>query len=62
GVVGRPVGRAVAGGIGLAHATRLTAWIHGVNPLKFEFCNKAHHPVQRFGLRDDGPELIEEMD
>gem|GEM_PF-1515539 len=31
-VVGGPVRRAVAGGLGLAHAARLTAWIPDVNP------------------------------
>ena len=31
-VVGGPVCRAVAGGLGLAHAARLTAWIPDVNP------------------------------
>ena len=40
-VVGRPVRGAVAGGRGLAHAARLTAWIHQVNPSRGEFCNNA---------------------
>ncbi|MCA0964948.1 hypothetical protein, partial [Salipiger bermudensis] len=37
----RPVGGAVAGGLGLAHAARLTAWIRNVNPSWREFCNNA---------------------
>ncbi len=40
-VVGGPVCRAVAGGLGLAHAARLTAWIPDVNPSSAEFCNNA---------------------
>ncbi len=40
-IVVRPVGRAVAGGVRLAHAIRLTAWIRDVNPLPPEFCNNA---------------------
>ncbi|GEM95383.1 hypothetical protein RSP03_44500 [Cereibacter sphaeroides] len=40
-IVGGPVRRAVTGGLGLAHANRLTAWIRDVNPLQIEFCNNA---------------------
>ena len=40
-VVGGPVRRAVTGGLVLAHATRLTAWIRDVNPSRPEFCNNA---------------------
>ena len=43
GIVVRPVCRAVAGGVRLAHAIRLTAWIRDVNPLLSEFCNNASH-------------------
>jgi hypothetical protein len=39
--VGGPVGGAVAGGLGLAHAAPLTAWIRDVNPSRQEFCNNA---------------------
>lgn len=41
-VVGGPVRRAVAGGLGLAHAARLTVWIRDVNPSQREFCNNPH--------------------
>jgi hypothetical protein len=44
GIVARPVGRAVAGGVRLAHAIRLTNWIRDVNPLPSEFCNNALWP------------------
>ena len=40
-VVGGPVRRAVAGGIGLAHAVRLTEWFRKVNPSQRKFCNNA---------------------
>ena len=41
GSVTGPVCRAVAGGGWLAHATRLTAWIHVVNPRQSVLCNNA---------------------
>ena len=41
GSVAGPVRRAVAGGCRLAHAGRLTARIHDVNPPRSEFCNNA---------------------
>ena len=41
GSVTGPVCRAVAGGGWLAHATRLTAWIHVVNPRQAVLCNNA---------------------
>lgn len=41
-VVVGPVGGAVAGGLWLAHAAHLTAWINDVNPVRREFCNNAH--------------------
>lgn len=41
GILVRPVGCAVAGGVRLAHVVRLTAWIRDVNPLPLEFCNNA---------------------
>ena len=52
-VVGGPVCRAVAGGLKLAHAPRLTAWIPDVNPSPAEFCNNAHLPDARYfrGIR-----------
>ncbi|MCA0964714.1 hypothetical protein, partial [Salipiger bermudensis] len=43
----RPVGGAVAGGLGLAHAARLTAWIRNVNPSWREFCNNAYSRANR---------------
>lgn len=45
GSVSRPTRRAVAGEESLAHATRLTAWIHAVNPRQSELCNNAEWPI-----------------
>lgn len=39
GIVIRPVGCAVQGGVRLTHAIRLTAWIREVKPLPLDFCN-----------------------
>lgn len=41
GIVVRPVGHAITGGVRLAHAIRLTAWTRDVNPLPSEFSNNA---------------------
>jgi hypothetical protein len=41
GGIAGPVRGAVAGGLRLTHATRLTAWIHDVNPPMSELCNNA---------------------
>ena len=40
-IVAGPVRSAIAGSCGLAHPSRLTAWIHAVNPSQDEFCNNA---------------------
>lgn len=42
GIVVRPVGRAVAGGVCLAHTIRLITLICDVNPLISEFFNNAN--------------------
>lgn len=44
-IVGGPARCAVAGGLGLAHAARLTAWIHEVNPSRSVCCNNAGAPA-----------------
>lgn len=46
--VAGPVRSAVTGGRWLAHAARLTAWIHDVNPKWSEFCNNA--PLAQLSL------------
>jgi hypothetical protein len=47
----RPVGGAVAGGLGLVHAAGLTAWIRDVNPSWREFCNNAGRSIDDSTIR-----------
>ena len=49
--VAGPVRRAVAGRGWLAHAPRLTAWIHDVNPPPTELCNMCNRPLRKRDLR-----------
>ena len=51
--VAGPVRRSVTGGEWFAHAPRLTAWIHNVNPRRSELCNNAKviHPEGPLILR-----------
>ena len=51
GIVVRPVGRAEASGVRLAHAILLTACIRVVNPLHLDFCNNAHEYHQKYAGR-----------
>lgn len=49
-VLGGPVRRAVTGGLGLAHAIRLTAWIRDANASRREFCNNGHPEIKEFHM------------